>query len=202
MGLEMDTCQICDEEADGECQTGLCTGCCESNRGTGPFQCCDGWSSDEPEELVSWEDSDEATESFPVGHGSISGAKSREAATLLKANGLVERRQVGDGNCMFRSLSEAAGKSPEYHRELRRRVADRMRSKADEEGADNMSELGTWGSSEALKEASEVMQVRVNVITMDGAPEKPVGIQTVGDYGPVISVALYSQHMNALVKNI
>ena len=149
--------KICDEEADGECQGGLCTCYCESNRGTGPFQCCDGWSSDEPAELGSWEDSDEATESFTVGHGSTNGAKSREATTLLKANDLVERRQVGDGNCMFRSLSEAAGKSPEYHRELRKGVADRIGSKADEGGADNVSELGTWGSSEVLKEASEVM---------------------------------------------
>jgi len=37
MDLEMDTCKICDEEADGECQGGLCTGCCEFNRGTGAF---------------------------------------------------------------------------------------------------------------------------------------------------------------------
>ena len=44
------------------------------------------------------------------------------------------------------------------------------------------------------------MQVRVNVITMDGDPGKPVEMQTVGEYGPVISVALYAQHMNALVK--
>ena len=40
--LDTDTCKICDEGADGECQGGLCTGCCESNRGTRPFQCCDG----------------------------------------------------------------------------------------------------------------------------------------------------------------
>jgi hypothetical protein len=57
--LDVDTCKICDEGADGECQGGLCAGCCESNRGTGPFQCCDGhwvhgeWSSDEPADLVS-----------------------------------------------------------------------------------------------------------------------------------------------------
>ena len=103
-----------------------------------------------------------------MGHESTSGAKSREAATLLKANDLAEISQVGDGNCMFRSLSEAAGKSPEYHRELRRKVADRMGSKADNGSAEDMSELGAWGNSRSLTEAAAVMQVRVNVITMDG----------------------------------
>ena len=124
--LDMDTCKICDEEADGECQGGLCAGCCESNRGTGPFQCCDGqwvsgeWSSEEPAELVSWEDRDEVEEAFTVGHGSTSGVHSREVTAMLRANEMVEREQRGDGNCMFRSLSVAAGKRPEYHEELRR----------------------------------------------------------------------------------
>ena len=59
-------CKICDEVADEECQGGLCEGCCESNRGTGPFQCCDGhwmsgaWSSDESAE--SWEEGGETRE--------------------------------------------------------------------------------------------------------------------------------------------
>ena len=113
---------------------------------------------------------------------------------------MVERKQRGDGNCMFRSQSEAAGKRPEYHKELRRRVVRKMRAGADEEGADSVSELGAWGTSEALKVAAGEMQVRVNVITMDGAPDRPVEVQTVGGYGPVISVALYAQHMDALVK--
>ena len=206
LGVEVDTCKICDEEADERCQGEFCTGCCESNRGTWPFQCCDGcwvygeWSSDEPTDLVPCEDSDEPAEAFTVGHGGTNGARSREAATLLKANALVERRQIGDGNCMFRSLSEAVGKRAEYHRELRRKVVDRMRAEADEEGVDSIPELGTWGSSKALRVAADVMQVRMNVVTLDGAPGKPVEVQTVGDYGPVVSVALYSQHMNTLVK--
>ena len=148
LGVEADTCNICDEEADERCQAGLCTDCCESNKGTGPFQCCDGhwvygeWSSNEPTDLVSCEDSDEPAEAFTVGHGSTNGARSRESATLLEANALIERRQIGDGNCMFRSLSEATGKRPEYYRELRRKVADRMRAEANEESADSISELG------------------------------------------------------------
>ena len=119
---------------------------------------------------------------------------------MLRANEMVEREQRGDGNCMFRSLSVAAGKSPEYHEELRRRVVERMRAEANEEGASKVSKLGAWGNSEALKVAAEELQVRVNVITMDGHPGRPVEIQRVGEHGPVISVALYAQHMNALVK--
>ena len=195
MNLEAETniCKICDEEAAESCQGGLCDDCCESNRGTGPFQCCDG------QGIYDWS-SDESAEAFVVGHGGTKGAQSREATALLRANGMAERKQRGDGNCMFRSLSEAAVKRPEYHKELRRRVVRKMRAGADEEGADSVSELGAWGTSEALKVAAGEMQVRVNVITMDGAPDRPVEVQTVGGYGPVISVALYAQHMDALVK--
>ena len=97
---------------------------------------------------------------------------------------MVERKQRGDGNCMFRSQSEAAGKRPEYHKELRRRVVRKMRAGADEKGADSVSELGAWGTSEALKVAAEEMQVRVNLTTMDGAPDRPVEVQTVGRIRP------------------
>ena len=89
---------------------------------------------------------------------------------MLRANGMVERKQRGDGNCMFRSLSVAAGKSTEYHEELKRRVVERMGAEANTEGASTLSELGTWGTGEALKVAAEEMQVRANVITMDGSP--------------------------------
>jgi hypothetical protein len=159
-----------------------------------------GWSSEEPTELVSWEDSDGAEEAFTVGHGSASGAHNEEVTAMLRANAMVEREQRGDGNCMFRSLSMAAGKSSEYHEEVRRRVVERMRAEANEEGASKLSKLGAWDNSEALKVAAEEMQVRVNVVTMDGPPGRTVEIQRVGEHGPVISVALYAQHMNALVR--
>ena len=194
LDAEADMCKVCEEEeADEKCQGGLCTGCCESNRGTGPFQCCDGhW-------VYVW-DSDETAEDYTVRHGGTRGTQRRDVAAMLKANEMVERKQRGDGNCMFRSLSVATGKGPEYHEELRRRVVGRMRAGAKEEGVSKLSKLGAWGTREAMKVAAEEMQVRVNVITMDGPPGMPVEIQRVGEHGPVTSVALYAQHTNALVK--
>ena len=35
-------CNLCHEEATEDCKGGNCESCCESNRGTGPFQCCNG----------------------------------------------------------------------------------------------------------------------------------------------------------------
>ena len=77
---------------------------------------------------------------------------------------------------------------------------ERMRAEANEEGANRLSKLGAWSNNEALKVAAKEVQVRVNVTTMDGHPGRPVEIQREGEHGPVISVALYAQHMNALVK--
>jgi hypothetical protein len=129
------------------------------------------WSGEDPAELVSWEDSDGAEETFTVGHGSTRQAHSREAKAMLRANEMVEIKQRGDSNCMFRSLSVAAGKSTEYHKELRRRVVERMRAEANTEGDNELFQLGAWGTSEALKVAAEEMQIRVNEITMDGSRE-------------------------------
>ena len=109
---------------------------------------------------------------------------------------MVERKQRGDGNCMFRSLAVAAGKKPEHHKELRRMVTDRMKAGPDKV---SMKMLGTWGTSKVLQVAAEVMQVRIRVVQMDGAEGEPVETQIVGECGPEISVALYAQHMNALV---
>ena len=50
-------CNICDEEATGDCKKGNCVSCCESSRGTGVFQCCDGGygSSGEESAAEAWE---------------------------------------------------------------------------------------------------------------------------------------------------
>ena len=56
-----------------------------------------------------------------------------------------------------------------------------MRAGPDKERAGSLSELGAWGTSEALRVAAEEMQVRVNVVKLDGDPGKEVEIQTVGE---------------------
>ena len=35
-------CNLCDGEVTGDCKGGNCESCCQSSRGTGLFQCCDG----------------------------------------------------------------------------------------------------------------------------------------------------------------
>ena len=38
---EAKVCPLCSEEATDNCKGGLCEECCQSNRGGGPFNCCD-----------------------------------------------------------------------------------------------------------------------------------------------------------------
>ena len=175
-------CEVCEEEATGDCAGDLCVECCEMNRCTGTFQCCERGRKSRAEMLqvghnvVGEEPDDEKEAGFRVGHGSTR-RMCKGAAALLKATEMVERKQRGDGNCMFRALAVAAGMKPEHHKELRRKVTNRMKAGPDKV---SMKMLGTWGTNKVLQVAAEVMRVRVRVVQMDGSDGEPVETQTVG----------------------
>ena len=199
MITEVIICEQCKEEMTGDCEGGLCTECCRSNKIMGNFHCCDGGYGSSSDEVA-------ALMEIPgfMKRDGVSGRMNSKAWELLKTEGMAEKQQQNGRNCIFKALSDAAGMGPGRQKDLQRRVIKRIlmlkKVSATIESCHDM--FKQWNTNKVLMVAAGEMQVRIRVIKMDGDDGEEVEIQTVGENGPVISVALYTktQHVKALIN--
>ncbi|CAI0411929.1 unnamed protein product [Linum tenue] len=93
----------------------------------------------------------------------------------LKVYFLVENKVQGDGNCQFRALSDQLYRSTEYHKVVRHRVVDQLRSCSEmyegyvpmaySDYLKNMCKPGEWGDHVTLQAAADSYGVKIFVLT-------------------------------------
>ncbi|KAK4833955.1 hypothetical protein QYF36_013981 [Acer negundo] len=93
----------------------------------------------------------------------------------LQSHGFLELKVPGDGNCQFRALSDQLYGTPDYHKVVRRKVVNQLKSHREKyEGyvpmeygdyLKNMSKSGEWGDHVTLQAAADLSGVKIVVIT-------------------------------------
>ncbi|XP_060179116.1 OVARIAN TUMOR DOMAIN-containing deubiquitinating enzyme 12-like [Lycium barbarum] len=93
----------------------------------------------------------------------------------LKVYDLFELKVSGDGNCLFRSLSDQIYRSTEYHKFVREQVVKQLKSNRElyegyvpmvyDEYLKKMSKVGEWGDHVTLQAAADSYGVKIFVIT-------------------------------------
>ncbi|XP_060174872.1 OVARIAN TUMOR DOMAIN-containing deubiquitinating enzyme 9-like [Lycium barbarum] len=93
----------------------------------------------------------------------------------LEVYDLVELKVSGDGNCLFRSLSDQIYRSTEHHKFVREQVVKQLNSHRElyegyvpmvyDEYLKKMSKAGEWGDHVTLQAAADSYGVKIFVIT-------------------------------------
>ncbi|KAL5742954.1 hypothetical protein ACOSP7_029686 [Xanthoceras sorbifolium] len=93
----------------------------------------------------------------------------------LQLYGFIELKVQGDGNCQFRALSDQLYGTPEYHKVVRRKVVNQLKSHREKyEGyvpmeygdyLKKISKSGEWGDHVTLQAAADLVGVKIIVIT-------------------------------------
>ncbi|RNF02143.1 hypothetical protein TraAM80_06569 [Trypanosoma rangeli] len=111
----------------------------------------------------------------------IEKAKGRLALRLQQLGSLQVNKQVSDGNCLFRCLTNQLFGHAKNHMLLRRLVVDYMRQRAEsysvlfdgeaewQEYLHHMQQNGVWGDELCLNAAARCFHVNIHVITSDVA---------------------------------
>ncbi|ESL09362.1 hypothetical protein TRSC58_02917 [Trypanosoma rangeli SC58] len=111
----------------------------------------------------------------------IEKAKERLALRVRQLGSLHVNKQVSDGNCLFRCLTNQLFGHARNHMLLRRLVVDYMRRRAEsysvlfdgeaewEEYLHHMQQNGVWGDELCLNAAARCFRVNIHVVTSDVA---------------------------------
>nr|GMC98825.1 probable receptor-like protein kinase At5g47070 isoform X2 [Ipomoea batatas] len=93
----------------------------------------------------------------------------------LRLSGFVEREVEGDGNCQFRALSDQFYQTPEYHRDIRKRVVNQLKNNPEmykeyiamdyDAYLEMMARDGEWGDHVTLQAAADLYGVKILIIT-------------------------------------
>ncbi|KAI4375744.1 hypothetical protein MLD38_013574 [Melastoma candidum] len=93
----------------------------------------------------------------------------------LNVYGLCEVKVSGDGNCLFRALSDQMYRSPEYHKHVRKDIVKQLKShRSLYEGYvpmrfktyyKKMAKLGEWGDHVTLQAAADKFAAKICLLT-------------------------------------